>query len=79
MTAYQIRNHLRLTLVTGILAAGLAACTEQNWYQGVQSSHQAHCMKQPVSEYEECMQQSNESYLDYEKNREELSKDPEKY
>jgi len=67
---------MRLILIIGILAAGITACSKQNWYQGVQSSQKAHCMKEPLAEYEECIRQSNESYDSYSKNQEELAEDP---
>lgn len=55
-----------------LLAITLGACSKQAWYQGAQSAKEAHCMKEPVSEYEDCMQQSSENYDEYNKNREAL-------
>jgi len=55
-----------------LLVITLSACTKQAWYQGAQSSQTAHCMKEPVSEYDDCIQQSAESYDEYNKNREAL-------
>lgn len=55
-----------------LLAITLNACSKQAWYQGAQSAKEAHCMKEPVSEYEDCMQQSSENYDEYNKNREAL-------
>lgn len=54
----------------------LSACSKQNWYQGAQSSKASHCMQVPLAEYEDCMQQSSESYHEYTKNREELLSEP---
>jgi hypothetical protein len=58
-----------------LLVPALIACSKQNWYQGVQSAHEARCMQEPVSEYNECMRQSGDSYNEYEKNRGDLSGD----
>ena len=55
-----------------LLAIALSACTKQAWYQGAQSSQTAHCMKQPISEYNDCIQPSAENYDEYNKNREAL-------
>ena len=65
-------NFSGLLLVSIILIITLSACSRQNWYQGVQSAKEAHCMKGPVSEYENCIQQSSENYDEYSKNREAL-------
>ncbi len=65
-------QHIILTL---LFVIALTACSKQSWYQGAQSSQHAHCMKEPLSEYEECMRQSDESYQNYEKKREDLIKD----
>ena len=65
-------NFSGLLLVSIVLIITLSACSRQNWYQGAQSAKEAHCMKEPVSEYEDCMQQSSENYDEYNKNREAL-------
>jgi hypothetical protein len=61
-------------LPAAILLSALltTACSNQNWYIGAQSAHKAHCMKQPVSEYEDCMQQTSESYNEYELKRQDV-------
>jgi hypothetical protein len=70
------RNNLpRLLFIAAIAATAVIACSKQNWYQGVQSAHEAQCLKGPASEYDECMKQSGGSYDEYEKNREALSED----
>jgi hypothetical protein len=58
-----------------ILLMVLTSCSTQNWYAGAQSAQTAHCMKVPVSEYEDCINQSTESYDEYSKNREQLLKE----
>jgi hypothetical protein len=57
------------------LAIFLSACSKQSWYTGAQSSQTAHCMEQPLAEYNDCMQQSNESYNEYTKSRQDLIKE----
>jgi hypothetical protein len=69
-TAMMMNKHLYITIT--LLAITLSACTKQAWYQGAQSAKEAHCMKEPVSEYDDCIQQSAENYDEYNKNREAL-------
>ena len=61
-------------IISLTFAAALTACSKESWYQGAQSSQTAHCMKEPLSEYENCTQQSRENYSEYNKNRESLIK-----
>lgn len=68
-----IRKPLIITII--LLAITLIACTEQAWYTGAQSSQTAHCMKEPVSEYNDCIQQSSENYDEYSKSRKALSEE----
>ncbi len=65
-------QHIIITLT---FATALTACSKENWYQGAQSSQTAHCIKEPLSEYENCTQQSAENYDEYIKNREQLLKE----
>ncbi len=53
----------------------LTSCTTESWYQGAKSAQTTHCMKEPVSEYEECIKQADENYLDYSKKRQQLLED----
>ena len=69
-TSIMISKPLYITIT--LLAVTLTACTKQAWYQGAQSSQTAHCMKEPVSEYNDCIQHSAENYDEYNKNREAL-------
>ncbi len=65
-----ISKQFYITII--LLVTALTACSKQAWYQGAQSSQTAHCMKVPVSEYNDCIQQSSENYDVYNKNRETL-------
>jgi len=69
------RNTTRFIFLAVIAATALTACSKQSWYQGVQSAHEAQCLKGPPSEYDECIKQSDRSYDEYEKNRKELNQD----
>jgi len=72
-----IMNNRHQTMITTfLLVLGLSACSKAAWYQGAQSAKTANCMKQPISEFDDCKQQSDESYHDYEKNRKEITQDP---
>lgn len=75
MTTIPRNSFARFLFLTVLIAPTLIACSKQNWYQGVQSAHEARCMQEPVSEYDECMRQSDDSYNEYEKNRGDLSED----
>jgi hypothetical protein len=72
-----LQSKLYLSII-GLFAVALAAlscsgCTKQNWYEGVKASHEAQCMKEPISEYDSCMEQLQEqSYEDYERDRDSL-------
>ena len=75
MITSQTDNFSDLLLVSIVLIITLSACSKHNWYQGAQSAKEAHCMKGPVSEYEDCIKQSSENYDEYIKNREALIKE----
>ena len=57
-----------------VIVITVVACTKQGWYQGARSSQTANCMKEPLSEYEDCNKQSDESYEDYKNSRDQLEK-----
>ncbi len=65
-------QHIAITL---IFVAALTACSKQNWYQAAQSAQTAQCLNEPQSEYADCNRQTEQSYDEYDKNREELKKD----
>ena len=66
----KIRPSYKMVPLTLII--GLAACSQQNWYQGAKSAQTANCMKEPLAEYADCNQASDESYDEYSKKRKEL-------
>jgi len=48
----------------------LQGCTNREVYEALQNRQKVLCQEQPESEYEKCMQQADESYDSYRKNRE---------
>ncbi len=50
----------------------LVACTHEQVYNAVQQNQQLECSKLPQVRYEECMKDVDESYKDYERERQEL-------
>ena len=60
-------------ILIAISLSCLVSCSTQAWYAGAQSAQTTYCMKLPISEYDDCMKQSNTNYDEYEKDRESLS------
>lgn len=48
------------------------ACSKQGWYEGVKAANKSNCLKQPDSEYQDCIADSDDSYEQYNRKREEL-------
>jgi hypothetical protein len=48
----------------------LQACTDREVYEALQNRQKVLCQEQPKSAYEKCMQQTDESYDTYKKDRE---------
>ena len=57
-----------LFLVLMFLAAG---CSNRGAYEGFQVSNRNECIKLPPSQYDECMENANISYDEYERERKE--------
>lgn len=49
----------------------LTSCTTANWYHSVKASGENECRKLPAREYEECLRSYDQSYQEYQKQREE--------
>ena len=62
-------------LRAALLLPMLAACTNQQLYNGIQGHQKLECQKLPGSQYDECMKEVSEPYESYERDREELMKD----
>jgi hypothetical protein len=49
----------------------LTGCSNSSIYNGIQASNQFECSKLPPSQYDECMQTTDKSYDEYERERKE--------
>lgn len=49
----------------------IAGCTYRGAYEGIQTSNRFECSKLPLSQYDECMENANKSYDEYERERKE--------
>tara|TARA_R110002049_G_scaffold23490_62_gene82891 strand:+ start:2138 stop:2344 length:207 start_codon:yes stop_codon:yes gene_type:complete len=59
---------MKLTALVVLLAA-LVACTHEQVYNNVQHNQQLECSKLPQVRFEECMKNYDQSYEDYERER----------
>lgn len=50
----------------------LSSCSNRQMYNAVQSNRQIECQRLPAVQYDECMNELDESYDSYEKKREEI-------
>lgn len=58
-----------------VLAIACSACTNKQLYETIQSNERLECQKIVRRiEYEECMRQINQSYEDYQREREQVLK-----
>jgi uncharacterized lipoprotein NlpE involved in copper resistance len=48
----------------------LAGCSNRAVYGGIQTSNRIECLELPPSQYDECMEDANRSYDEYERERE---------
>ena len=73
-TFYPMVGYMRIIRVCCVLLSVwmLSACTQQQLYNSVKSNQRLKCEKEPPSKYEECMQQTQDSYDEYKREREEI-------
>ena len=57
------------TLLCLTAALYLTSCTNQQLYNAIQNNEQSRCEEQPPADYDRCIEDHNESYLDYKKKR----------
>ena len=56
-----------------LLMAALSACTTEGWYEGLQRSAEAECLKRPGATAQDCSAKVNaQRYPEYEQAREKL-------
>ena len=56
-------------IIAAVSLLCLISCSTQAWYQSAKDAQTAHCLKGPISEYEDCKTGSTDSYNEYEKER----------
>jgi len=50
----------------------LTACTKQQYFEGLKAGRRAECLEYPVSEYEDCVDETDTSFEEYNTKREEI-------
>ena len=69
------KHNIYITVIVVASLLAVTGCTTESWYQGAKSAQTSHCMKEPISEYEDCIKQAGEdgeSYQSYKEKREQL-------
>lgn len=65
------------TLPVLLLMCAVSACSTEAWYEGVQRSAEAECLKRPGATAQDCSAKVNaQRYPEYEQSREKLRSDP---
>jgi len=54
------------------LSVLLAACTSQQYYEGLKAGRRATCLEYPEAEYKDCVDETKTSYDEYRSQREEI-------
>jgi hypothetical protein len=74
-----MRNDLKPDLIkklqTGITLfalSGMTACTQQQYYEGLKAGHRSNCLNYPEAEYDDCVEETNSSYDEYQAVREKI-------
>lgn len=62
-------------VLIALLGMSMAACSNRAVYENVQAHNRFECQKLPLSQQEECLQQADQSYEQYERERKELEED----
>jgi len=52
-----------------LLLFSFSGCTYRGAYEGIQASNRFECTKRPSTQYDECMEKTNKSYDQYERER----------
>ena len=61
-------------ILLSLCACVVMGCSNQGAYESIQISNRLECSKLPESQYDECMTNTNKSYNDYERERQEILK-----
>lgn len=65
------------TILMLLVALSVAGCSYRAAYENIQINRRNECLKLPQSRYEECMEGVNQSYDEYERERQEYLKERE--
>ena len=68
-----MKTKFALTVMV-IALAGMAGCSNKAVYQNLQHNKKQECRKLPVAEYDKCMQGMDQSYEEYERQRQQATK-----
>ncbi len=58
--------------ITVLFTAFIVGCSNQTLYENIQISNQNECYKLPQPEHDECLNNQNTSFHEYEKDRQEV-------
>ena len=59
-------------LLVLLVVFSIAGCSNKAVYENIQINNRNACLKVPQSQYEECLERSNKSYEEYERERKEV-------
>ena len=59
-------------LVCCLLLLALSACSKQQYYEGLKAGRRASCLEYPESEFEDCVDETNTSFEEYKRQREQV-------
>jgi len=65
-------------ILIGLLLISIAACSNKVMYDNLRLNQRQKCVKEPRSNYIECIKRTDKSYEDYERKRKELLETPDK-
>jgi type III secretory pathway lipoprotein EscJ len=63
-------------LVWGLLLAALVGCSNKQVYDGLKQGNRNDCLRLPPNQQAACLEQVNQSYEDYQREREMLEQQP---
>ena len=56
-----------------LLLITMTACTKQQYYESIKAGSKASCLEYPESEFEDCVDETNTSFEEYQRQREQVS------
>jgi len=64
-----------IILLLALLTISIQACSSRQMYNSMQYNRKLECQKVPSSDYDECIERTNESYDKYKQKRDEVIKE----